>query len=240
MRLLQKPKSVASNYLNYVKQLSDDATGKSRAVSDEDVNDDIRNLYAAIQNTVMELTSFIFLSLGIHTEIQEKLRKEILLTFGNDKIDAKRLTSIRYLNMVIQETLRLFPPAPIIARQLTEDIKLESCVLPNGCYVIIPVFTIHRDPAYWNKPEEFIPERFSPKNSSSHHRYTYIPFGTGLRACPGQRYTFLSVGAAIVNLLRRFRFVATGSVKDVKLTNDILLRSRDGIKLSMFRLEDHR
>ncbi|XP_067215787.1 cytochrome P450 4C1-like isoform X1 [Linepithema humile] len=182
--ILQKPKSVASNYLNYVKQLSDDATGESRAVSDEDVNDDIRNLYAAIQNTVMELTSFVFLLLGMHTEIQEKLRKAILLTFGNEKIDAKRLTSIRYLNMVIQETLRLFPVAPIIARQLTGDIKLESCVLPNGCYVLIPVFTIHRNPAYWNKPEEFIPERFSPENSSSRQRYTHIPFGTGLRDCP--------------------------------------------------------
>ncbi|XP_012222230.2 cytochrome P450 4C1-like [Linepithema humile] len=232
-------KSVIGNYSSHMKQLFDDETNKSCAVSDEDFIDDVRSLYIAIQNTIMEMTSMTLLMLGMHVEIQEKLRKEILTIFGNDNLDVKRLMTIRYLHMVIQETLRLFPASPIISRQLTGDIQLESCVLPDGCLVMIPIFAIHRNPMYWDKPEEFIPERFSSENSSTRHRYTYIPFGTGPRDCLGQRYTFLSVGAAIVNLLRRFRFVATGSVKDVKLTNDILLRSRDGIKLSVFRLEDH-
>lgn len=62
---------------------------------------------------------------------------------------------------------------------------LESCTLPDGCYVMIPIFAIHRNPKYWHKPLEFIPERFSPENSASRLRYTYIPFSTGLRDCLG-------------------------------------------------------
>lgn len=61
----------------------------------------------------------------------------------------------------------------------------ESCTLPEGCYIMIPIFAIHRNPMYWHKPLEFIPERFLSENSSNRQRYTYIPFGTGLRDCLG-------------------------------------------------------
>jgi len=61
----------------------------------------------------------------------------------------------------------------------------DSCTLPDGCNIMIPVFTIHRNPAYWHKPLEFIPERFSSESSSNRPRYTYIPFGIGSRDCLG-------------------------------------------------------
>lgn len=122
---------------------------------------------------------------------------------------------MRYLQMVIKETLRLFPVAFVMARELTEDIELgtffffffflqranslpylhftetetlmivESCTLPSGCQVMIPICAIHRNPKYWPTPNEFIPERFAPGNS--HNYDAYLPFGTGLRSCPGKR-----------------------------------------------------
>ncbi|XP_071563046.1 cytochrome P450 4C1-like isoform X2 [Temnothorax nylanderi] len=216
----QRPKPIFTNYWNRVEELRNNVRSKS----------------CEIQSVITELTTFIILMLAMHTEVQEKLREEISVTFNNNKIDAQHLLSMRYFHMVYQETFRLFPIVPIISRQLTGDIKLESCTLPDGCYVMIPVFAIHRNPAYWYKPLEFIPERFSPENSSSRLRYTYIPFGTGLRDCLGQRYTYLSVATIIVNLLRRFRFATTVSnVNDVEITNDIVLRTRNA-RVSISRI----
>ncbi|KYQ49395.1 Cytochrome P450 4C1 [Trachymyrmex zeteki] len=231
MTIFQKLKPIFNNYWDRVEHIRANVSNKSCDVSDENFLDDIRNFFAAIQNTVTETTSFIMLMLAIYTDVQEKLRQEILVTFNNDKVDAQRLLSMRYLYMVFQETLRLFPITPIISRQLTGDIKLESCTLPEGCYVMIPTFAIHRNPAYWYKPLEFIPERFS----STRHRYTYIPFGMGLRDCLGQKYAFLSVATIIVNLLRRFRFVTVGNLSDVKTTTDIVLRPRH-VKISISRI----
>ncbi|XP_011707251.1 PREDICTED: cytochrome P450 4C1-like [Wasmannia auropunctata] len=233
--MFEKSKPIFNNYSNRLVQLYDDVTSKSCEVSDENFLDDIRNFLVAIQNTTTEVASFIMLMLGMHTEVQEKLREEILVTFNNDKVDAQRLLSMRYFQMVFQETLRLFPIAPALSRELTGDIKLESCTLPEGCYIMIPIFAIHRNPAYWHKPLEFIPERFSAENSSSRPRYTYIPFGTGLRDCLGQRYALLSVAAIVVNLVRRFRFTTVSNIADVKLATDIILRTQDA-RLSISRI----
>ncbi|XP_020285535.1 cytochrome P450 4C1-like isoform X2 [Pseudomyrmex gracilis] len=232
----QASNSVFCNYLKRLKQHDCDIKEKNSRVSDENFADDICNLYAAIQNTITELTSSVLLMLSMHSEVQEKLRQEILLTFGTDNVDAKRLTNMRYLHMIIQETLRLFPTSPVISRQLTGDVELESCTLPNGSYIMIPVFAIHRNPEYWHDPEKFLPERFSPENSSSRHQYVYVPFGIGPRSCLGQRYTFLSVATIIVNLVRQFRFVSTETLTDIKLSTDIILRCQDGVKVSVFHI----
>ncbi|XP_071641753.1 cytochrome P450 4c3-like isoform X1 [Temnothorax longispinosus] len=232
----QRPKPFFTKYWNRVEELRNDVRSKPCKVSDENFIDDARSFFAAIQNVITELTTFIILMLAMHTEVQEKLREEISVTFNNNKIDAQRLLNMRYFHMVYQETFRLFPVVPIISRQLIGDIKLESCTLPDGCYVMIPILAIHRNPTYWYKPLEFIPERFSPENSSSRIRYTFIPFGTGLRDCLGQRYTYLSAASIIVNLLRRFRFTTTVSnVNDVETTNDIVLRTRNA-RVSISRI----
>ncbi|XP_071563009.1 cytochrome P450 4C1-like isoform X2 [Temnothorax nylanderi] len=216
----QRPKPIFTNYWNRVEELRNNVRSKS----------------CEIQHNVTEATTFIILMLAMHTEVQEKLREEISVTFNNNKVDAQHLLSMRYFHMVYQETLRLFPIVPIISRQLIGDIKLESCTLPDGCYVMIPIFAIHRNPAYWYKPLEFIPERFSPENSSSRLRYAYIPFGAGHRDCLGQKYAFLSAATIIVNLLRRFRFATTVSnVNDVEITNDIVLRTRNA-RVSISRI----
>lgn len=229
----QKTTTVFHNYWTRVEQVCGSITNKFCEVSNENFIDDMRTFLSAIHSTVTETTSFITLMLAMHTEIQDKLREEISVTLGNNKIDAQSLLCMQYFYMVFQETLRLFPVASSVSRQLTGDIKLESCTLPDGCFIMIPTFAIHRNPAYWSKPLEFIPERFSLKNSSNRHRYTYIPFGTGLRDCIGQKYAFLSVATIIVNLVRRFRFSTTiRNVADVKLTNDIILRSQ-GVKWSI-------
>ncbi|EZA52300.1 Cytochrome P450 3A6 [Ooceraea biroi] len=184
-----------------------------------------------------ELTHFVLLMLAMHPEIQDTLRKEIS-TLDNETINSSCLLRMRYLHMVIKETLRLFPIAPLMVRELTGDIKLgtlmviESCTLPDGCYVMVPIYAIHRNPKYWDHPNEFIPERFAPENSLNHNRDAYLPFGSGIRSCPGQAYMFLCVGLIVVNLMRRFRFATTANMKDVDITHDILLRSPN-IKLSL-------
>ncbi|XP_025993040.2 cytochrome P450 4C1 isoform X2 [Solenopsis invicta] len=235
-KIFQKVNPVFHNYWKRVVQVCGNVTNEFCKVSDENCIDDMRNFLIAIHSTITEITTFIIIMLAMHTEVQEKLREEIFVTLNNDKIDAQSLYCMQYLQMVFKETLRLFPVAPVLSRALTEDIKLESCTLPEGCFIMIPIIAIHRNPVYWPKPLEFIPERFSSENSSNRHRYTYIPFGTGLRDCIGQKYAFLCVATLIANLVRRYRFSTTiSNIDDIKLTTDIVLRSQD-VKCSISRV----
>ncbi|RLU20138.1 hypothetical protein DMN91_006744 [Ooceraea biroi] len=170
--------------LVFLEQLFENVVDRND-VTDQDFKDDIKNLYLAAQSTMTELTHFVLLMLAMHPEIQDTLRKEIS-TLDNETINSSCLLRMRYLHMVIKETLRLFPIAPLMVRELTGDIKLESCTLPDGCYVMVPIYAIHRNPKYWDHPNEFIPERFAPENSLNHNRDAYLPFGSGIRSCPGK------------------------------------------------------
>lgn len=95
---------------------------------------------------------------------------------------------MNYLERVILETLRLYPPVPVIARKLNEDIKLvsEDYLLPQGCTVVIGTFKVHRRGDVYPDPDIFNPDNFLPENTQNRHYYSFIPFSAGPRSCVGK------------------------------------------------------
>nr|ACN69111.1 cytochrome P450 3A96 [Equus caballus] len=116
------------------------------------------------------------------------------------------LVQMEYLDMVLNESLRLFPVAGRIERTCKKDVELGGVFIPKGTVVMVPSFVLHRDTELWPQPEEFHPERFSKENKDSINLYIYMPFGNGPRNCIGMRFVLMNMKVAVVRVLQNFSF----------------------------------
>nr|KAF6440292.1 hypothetical protein HJG63_003600 [Rousettus aegyptiacus] len=182
-------------------------TDSHKAMSDlEIVAQSIIFIFAGYETTSSSL-SFLMYILATHPDIQQKLQEEIDATFPNKApptYDA--LTQMAYLDMVLNESLRLFPIAGRIERMCKKDVEVNGVFIPKGTVVMVPSFALHRDSAYWPEPEEFRPERFSKKNKGNINPYVYLPFGAGPRNCIGMRFAIISMKLAVIRVPQNFSF----------------------------------
>ncbi|KAK7863029.1 hypothetical protein R5R35_010772 [Gryllus longicercus] len=117
---------------------------------------------------------------------------------------------MKYLDAVISEVLRLYPPAPSTDRICVKDTLLpageysNAITIPKGTIVQAPIVGLHTDPQYWKEPKKFDPDRFSDENKHKIKPFTYMPFGMGPRICIGQRFALIEVKMALVHLLHSF------------------------------------
>uniref|UniRef100_A0A8C6QRX1 unspecific monooxygenase n=2 Tax=Nannospalax galili TaxID=1026970 RepID=A0A8C6QRX1_NANGA len=141
---------------------------------------------------------------------------------------------MEYLDMVLNETLRLYPIANRIERACKKDIELDGLFIPKGAIVAAPAFALHRDPKYWPEPEEFRPERFSKKNKGSIDPYVYLPFGNGPRNCIGMRFALMNMKLAITKVLQNFSFQPCKETQiPIKLRRQGLLQTEKPIVLKV-------
>ncbi|XP_055632929.1 probable cytochrome P450 6a14 isoform X2 [Toxorhynchites rutilus septentrionalis] len=127
--------------------------------------------------------------LAMNPDIQEKVRSEIMRVCDDRVLTYERVSSVEYLNMVIDETFRKYPPGDL-HRNILQDYQVpgSDLKLPANTMVIIPTFAIHHDPEHYPEPERFDPERFNATNRANRHPYVYLPFGKGPRYCIGMRF----------------------------------------------------
>ncbi|XP_058141698.1 cytochrome P450 3A29-like isoform X3 [Dasypus novemcinctus] len=161
-------------------------------------------IFAGYETTSSTL-SFIAYNLATHPEVQEKLQEEIEAAFP-DKAEPtyEALFQMEYLDMVVNETLRLFPPVGRLERVCKKSAEINGVAIPQGTAVIVPTYVLHRDPEQWPEPEEFRPERFDRDRKAALDPYAFLPFGAGPRNCIGMRFALLSLKAALVMLLQNF------------------------------------
>ncbi|KAL3206702.1 hypothetical protein MRX96_039955 [Rhipicephalus microplus] len=123
--------------------------------------------------------SFTLYLLGLYKQVQDKVYRELGTIFGEDVERAATvddLKEMRYLECVIKESHRLYPPVPLIARNTDEDADILGYRVPRGCMLVMLPFMMHRDSRFFPEPEEFRPERFLPENCAGRHPYAYMPF----------------------------------------------------------------
>ncbi|XP_039700094.1 cytochrome P450 3A12 isoform X2 [Pteropus medius] len=182
-------------------------TDSHKAMSDlELVAQSIIFIFAGYETTSTTL-SFLMYILATHPDIQQKVQEEIDATLPNKVLPTyDALTQMEYLDMVLNESLRLYPVVGRIERMCKKDVEVNGVFIPKGTQVIVPSFVLHRDSALWPEPEEFRPERFSKKNKDSINPYIYLPFGTGPRNCIGMRFAMMNMKLAVVRVLQNFSF----------------------------------
>ncbi|KAM3939196.1 cytochrome P450 3A24-like [Leptodactylus fuscus] len=157
--------------------------------------------YETTSTTLM----FVAYLLATHPDVQTKLQEEIDTLLPNKTPPTyEALTQMEYLEMVINETLRLYPAAGRIERVCKATNEINGVTIPKGVVTVIPAFVLHRDPDIWSDPEEFRPERFSKENRETQDPYTFLPFGAGPRNCIGMRFAMINMKLAITLLLQNF------------------------------------
>lgn len=166
-------------------------TAKSGAdLTDEEIKEEVDTIMFEGHDTTAAGSSFVLCLLGIHQDVQDRVYKEIYQIFGNSKRKAtfNDTLEMKYLERVIFETLRMYPPVPVIARKVTQDVRLAShdYVVPAGTTVVIGTYKVHRRADIYPNPDVFNPDNFLPERTQNRHYYSYIPFSAGPRSCVGK------------------------------------------------------
>ncbi|MDL1135838.1 cytochrome P450 [Yersinia pestis] len=178
-----------------------------KALSDlELVAQSIIFIFAGYETTSSAL-SFILYELATNPDVQTKLQQEIDAALPNKApVTYDILVQMEYLDMVVNESLRIYPIAGRLERVCKKDVEINGVLISKGTVVMIPSYVLHRDPQYWPEPEEFRPERFSKKNKDDINPYIYMPFGNGPRNCIGMRFALMNMKLALVKVLQNFSF----------------------------------
>lgn len=170
------------------------------------------SFFAAGFETSSTLMTFILYELAQqkNQHIQVKAREEVtrVLEKYNGELTYESLNDMVYIDQIINETLRKYPPASAVARVPNVDYQYGdmSFKIPKGTRVFISVYGIHHDPEYYPNPEAFIPERFSPEEVAKRHSSAFLPFGDGPRNCIGMRFGKMQAKIGLVTLVKNFKF----------------------------------
>ncbi|XP_021009989.1 cytochrome P450 3A41-like, partial [Mus caroli] len=163
-------------------------------------------IFAGYETTSSTL-SFTLYCLATHPDIQKKLQEEIDEALPNKAPPTyDTVMEMEYLDMVLNETLRLYPIANRLERACKKDVELNGVYIPKRSTVMIPSYALQHDPQLWPEPEEFQPERFSKENKGSIDPYLYLPFGNGPRNCIGMRFALLNMKLTLTKVLQNFNF----------------------------------
>ncbi|XP_049309019.1 LOW QUALITY PROTEIN: cytochrome P450 4p1-like [Bactrocera dorsalis] len=192
-------------------------------------------MFEGFDTTSMALL-FSLMNLSLYPEMQERCYQEILEHVEDDlsQLDIQQLAKLKYLECFIKETLRLYPSVPVIGREVTNETRLaNNLILPKGSQIIIHIIDIHRNAKYFENPDKFDPERFTPEASAGRHPFAYVPFSAGQRNCIGQKFAMLELKTVLVNIMKKFKILPLMKDQDIKLQSGMVIRTPNIIKVKL-------
>ncbi|MCV7372470.1 cytochrome P450 [Mycolicibacterium arabiense] len=178
---------------------TDPATG--RGLTDAEIADELVVFIGAGHDTTATTMAYALWQLGLHPEMQDRVRREVD-AIGDRQLEPGDVGHLGYTLQVLHEALRMCPPAAINGRMATEDIAVDGYRVAAGTLVAVGVYAMQRDPALWDRPNEFDPDRFRPDLAKSLDRWQYIPFGAGPRTCIGDHFAMLELALALATIVR--------------------------------------
>jgi cytochrome P450 len=193
----------------------------------------IANLYVFIfagHETAAGVLSWALWLLAKDRESQERLRAEARDVCGERSVEAADIENLAFTRQVAQEAMRLFPPAPVIARQAREDTTLGPYAISKSAVIVAPIWIVHRRKSLWDEPHGFDPDRFAPENQKGRPRCAFMPFGAGPRTCIGMNFAMLEIVTVLATLARKFRFSPAPGFQ-LELSTHVTLRSKHGLPL---------
>jgi cytochrome P450 len=149
---------------------------------------------------------------------------------GNRAIGPEAVDKLNFCRQVLQEAMRLFPPAPAISRFAKTAMTLGDMQIAKGARVHIPIYALDRNARLWQNPNAFDPDRFAPDLAKTYSRYAFMPFGGGVRICIGASFAMIEAAAILATLIRALRFHAVPGHKPKPVAR-VTLRPQGGMPL---------
>ncbi|XP_005176358.1 cytochrome P450 4g1 [Musca domestica] len=206
--------------------------------TEKDIIDEVNTIMFEGHDTTSAASSFVLCILGIYQDMQEKVLAEQKTIFGDDFMRDCTFSDtmeMKYLERVIMETLRLYPPVPVIARRAEYDIKLPSgpYSIPKGTTIVILPYAIHRDAKSFPNPNKFDPDNFLPERTAKRHYYSFIPFSAGPRSCVGRKFAMLKLKVLLSTILRNFVVKCNLKEEEFRMQGDIILKMENGFNIML-------
>ena len=219
--------------------LTDASDEDGEQLTDRQIRDEVMTLLFAGHDTTTSTVAFMFYELARHPDVVAALREEQGRVLGGEQPDAALLMSgqLELLEMVLDETLRMYPPAWIGARKAVRSYEFAGKTVPAGAYVNYTSWVSHHLPEVFPEPEQFRPERFTQERKAALPKGAYVPFGAGSRICIGMRFGQLEIKAIASELLRRFDFELAPGYK-LRIRQMPTIGPRGGVPMIVHSLRD--
>jgi cytochrome P450 len=203
-----------------------------RAMDDEQLVDNLLTFYLAGHETTAKALTWTLYLLSRFPDWQARLAAEVREVAGDAPVEARHVEKLVLVEQVIKESMRLFPPVPLMSRQAVADTRIEGLDIPAGMSILMPIYAIHRHAKRWENPDQFDPGRFARGREEAIPRYQYMPFGAGPRVCIGMSFAMMEGVAILATLLQHARFESDGGAEPVPVARVTLIPG-DGLKLKV-------
>ena len=203
----------------------------------KEVRDQVVTIFMAGHETTSQALSWTFYLLSQNPAAEAKLYDELAAVLAGRTPRYDDLAKLPYTRMVIEESMRLYPPAHTFGRQPIADDEVLGHRIPAGSEVLIMPWLLHRKPSLWENPDRFDPERFAPERAAARPRFAYIPFGAGPRICIGAAFAMAEAMLILATIAQRYRLRLKPGFP-VEPHGLITLRPRYGLKMLLEQRQD--
>ncbi len=199
-------------------------------MDDQTILDEVLILAVAGHETSANALAWTFYLLSKHPDIVKKLHRELDEVFAEkDRLTFDALQRLEYTRCVIQESMRLYPPAWALDRVAEQDDEISGITIRKGTMIIPFLYGLHHAKAHWQKPERFRPERFTKEESVDRHPYAYLPFGSGPRQCIGNNVAMMEMQLVVARIMKDYDVEANHPAENVELLPLVTLRPKGSV-----------
>jgi cytochrome P450 len=206
--------------------------GDGQGMTDEEIRDEIVTIFLAGHETTATLLSWTWHALSQHREIRRRLEAELAEVLGGRPPTFDDLPRLTYARRILDEALRLYPPAWMFARTAVADDEIGGYAVPAGATIFLSPYVTQRSPEFWPEPEAFDPERFRPEAVEARHKFAYFPFAAGPRKCIGDQFALVESTLLLATISQRYRLRAVPGYT-VRPTPLATLRPRPGLLMTL-------
>jgi len=213
--------------------LAQDVEGDGGSMTDEQLRDEAMTLFLAGHETTANALAWTFYLLAQQPAVVEALEAHLRDVLGDRLPTVADYPRLQFAEMVLAESMRLYPPAWAVSRLAMQDVTIGDWLVPRGAVAVVVQAVMHRDPRYWPDADRFDAMRFTPEAKASRPKFSYFPFGAGPRLCIGEGFAWMEGVLILATLAQQWRMELLS--RDVKPQASITLRPKGGIRAKLHR-----
>ena len=233
--IIKKRRTTPSDHLDLQDMLmkaKDEETGEQ--MTDKQLKDEVMTIFIAGHETTASALTFAWLLLSQHPEKQKKFNEELDRVLGGKTPKMEHVPQLEYTLQIINEAMRLYPPAWIVARRGINEDSIGGYKTEKNANILICPYSVHRDPKLWQNAEEFIPERFEKEKMKNIDKFAFFPFGGGPRMCVGNNFALMEMQLVLAVIGQKY-LLEEDKTHVVKLDPLITLRPNNGVKVRLVK-----